>query len=56
MTTILVFDMWNDEKLDTISADSSSQAWDMAWEKWGWPDCMGADVKFVEVKDEGLTE
>ena len=49
MCTVVVFDMWTDEELDRLSADTSSEAWNLAWEKWGWPDCMGADVKFVEL-------
>jgi hypothetical protein len=52
MTTVMVFDIWTDELLDRVSAPTSSEAWGNAWDKWGWPDCMGADVRFQEVKDE----
>jgi len=52
MTTVMVFDIWTDELLDRVSAATSSEAWGKAWDKWGWPDCMGADVRFQEVKDE----
>jgi hypothetical protein len=52
MTTVMVFDIWTDELLDRVSAPTSSEAWGNAWDKWGWPDCMGADVRFKEVNDE----
>jgi|LakMenEpi03Aug12_release.lakeMendotaPanAssembly.Ray.scaffolds.fasta_scaffold225660_2 hypothetical protein len=47
--TVVVSDMWTDEELDRLSASTSNEAWGMAWEKWGWPDGMGADVKFTEL-------
>jgi hypothetical protein len=52
MRTVLVFDIWTDELLDRVSAPNSSEAWGNAWEKWGWPDGMGADVRFQEVKGD----
>jgi len=52
MTTVMVFDIWTDELLDSLSGTTSSEAWGKAWDKWGWPSCMGADVRFQEVKGE----
>jgi hypothetical protein len=52
MTTVLVFDLFTGELLDRLSAPTSSEAWDLAWEQWGWVDDDEQNVKLVEVNDE----